>query len=71
MSLPLSASQPACRGAAGILQPEPMEKPPIAEWLKNGINAIIPMAEFATELNKLNDRLKGKGALLSFGQPPA
>ena len=38
---------------------------------ENGINAIIPMAEFATELNKLNDRLKGKGALLGFPVNPS
>ena len=37
---------------------------------ENGINAIIPMARFLQlELNKLNDRLKKKGASRISGQP--
>lgn len=38
---------------------------------ENGINAIIPMAEFATALNTLNDELKEKGGILGFPVNPS
>ncbi|WP_164516861.1 M20 family metallopeptidase [Clostridium transplantifaecale] len=38
---------------------------------ENGINAIIPMADFATELNALNEKLKKKGAILGFPVNPS
>ena len=38
---------------------------------ENGINAIIPMADFAVELNALNEMLKKKGATLGFPVNPS
>lgn len=37
---------------------------------ENGVNAIIPMAEFITELNALNDQLQNRGAALGFPVNP-
>lgn len=37
---------------------------------ENGMNAIVPMAEFIIELNRLNKKLQSKGASLGFSVNP-